>query len=234
MSQRGNKVFFDKCETVFDGDKIAIATGDASTPTTFNTNNSTGALVIANEWNGVTINNGIGDNPDLCFGPNDNFYAQISAQPGSGFMVKTANNADIHFFVNDAGNAHADKNLSVGRGLYVSSNVTVNGQIRSVGPAGSRAAVTYAGAAIEIDLRNGSFAFIQDNIDNTVTCKNFEFGDHLYLQLNGRNTEDVTFTTGFAVSNQTMNKKGGIISFICDGDHMVEVSRGIWDGYVSP
>jgi hypothetical protein len=115
------------------------------------------------------------------------------------------------------------------------SNVTLNtvvasGQIRSVGPTGVREITN--GANITIDLRNKSFVFINDGLNNILTATNYNFGDHLYIQLAGSGTVD--FYSGFAVSNRYMTKGGALIHFICDGAHMVEVSRSAWDIYVYP
>jgi hypothetical protein len=113
------------------------------------------------------------------------------------------------------------------------SNVQLNtvgasGQIRSMGPTGFRIAVTYSGPSINLDLRKGSYALIEGGGDSVITCSNFEFGDHLYVQLTGGGT--ATFSYSFATSNNPgyMAKDNSLIHFICDAYHMLEVSRSSW------
>jgi hypothetical protein len=227
MSQRGNKVFFDACETVFNGNTITVATGDASKPTTFNTNNFKNSLKIANEWNGVTIDNGTApssiEGPNVCFGPDENFYAMISASPGYGFMVHMANNiADVRFSVSDGGHTNATGNV------YVSKNVIANGQIRSIGPTGSRIASSQgADGDFYFDVETSSFCYMNDSYDNTLYVFNANFGDRLFLQLEGSGI--LTLGTDFKTSNSRFITKGNtMLSFIFDGQHMVELTRSTY------
>jgi hypothetical protein len=103
-----------------------------------------------------------------------------------------------------------------------------NGQIRSVGAAGQRVAINGTQPNIAIDVSQGSFVFISGNGNNTLTCSNFNLGDRLFIQLVG--TGNVTFSTGFGISTATNGsaKDSKMISFICDGAHMLQQSDSSW------
>ena len=105
------------------------------------------------------------------------------------------------------------------------------GQIRCVGATGARVEINGASSTnINIDVGLRPFVYITGNANNTITCSNINFGDHLILQFGGSGGSPgtATFSSGFAVSSTTMAKGASIIHFICDGVHMVELSRTTW------
>jgi hypothetical protein len=129
MSQRGNTVFFDKYQTTPSGSNIQIITNAGAPPTTFSTN-SVGSLVISNDWNGVTIN-GSGTNPDLCFGPDDNFYAKLDGTP-DGFQVYTNNvQTTAALVVDDSGDTTVSGSFTVDKETTLTGNVTIRKHILS-------------------------------------------------------------------------------------------------------
>jgi hypothetical protein len=101
-----------------------------------------------------------------------------------------------------------------------------NRQIRAVGPSGHRDALNGAAPLIHLDIALGPFLYIAGNGDNVVTCSNFNFCDQLFLQTSGTGT--LTFSTGFGVSDIHMDKVQGVINFVCDGFHMIELGRSNW------
>uniref|UniRef100_A0A6C0KSV3 Uncharacterized protein n=1 Tax=viral metagenome TaxID=1070528 RepID=A0A6C0KSV3_9ZZZZ len=104
--------------------------------------------------------------------------------------------------------------------------IVSNGQIRGVGPSGRRDPLNGAAAQIHLDIAAGPFLYIYGNGDNVVTCSNFNFCDQLFLQTSGTGT--LTFSTGFGVSDIHMDKVAGMINFVCDGFHMIELGRSNW------
>jgi hypothetical protein len=101
-----------------------------------------------------------------------------------------------------------------------------------VGATGARVELDGSGSSnINIDVGLRPFVLINGNGNHTVTCSNINFGDHLILQFGGTGGT-VTFSSGFAVSSDTMSKNGTIIHFICDGAHMIELSRSTWGEHI--
>jgi hypothetical protein len=101
-----------------------------------------------------------------------------------------------------------------------------------VGATGARVELDGSGTSnINVDVSLRPFVLINGNGNHTVTCSNINFGDHLILQFSGA-SGTVTFSSGFAVSSDTMSKVGTIIHFICDGAHMIELSRSTWGAHV--
>ena len=105
-------------------------------------------------------------------------------------------------------------------------SIISNRQIRPVGPSGQRNALDGSDPLIDLDIELGPFLYIDGDGNNTVTCSNFRFCEQLYLQTSG--SGNLTFSTGFGVSSITMAKAAGIIHFICDGFHMIELARSKW------
>ena len=111
--------------------------------------------------------------------------------------------------------------------VYTNGVVVSKGQIRNIGAAGQRVALDGTQASLVIDISQGSFVYIEGNGTNTLTVGNFNFGDRMYLQC-GANTGNVIFSTGFAVNTNNFAKDRLMMTFICDGFHMVEQSRSQW------
>jgi hypothetical protein len=103
--------------------------------------------------------------------------------------------------------------------------IVSRGQIRASGPSGQRTPIT-VGALTELDVSDGPFFYLVGNGNYVVTCENFNFCDQMYIQTNGNGI--LTFSTGFSVSEPTMSTSEGMIHFICDGFHMVELGRSRW------
>ena len=246
MSQRGNKVFFDAFQTTPSGSNIQILTNEGAPPTTFSTDDS-GSLVISNDVNGITIENGLdnGTMPSVTFGPSDNFDSCIGpTYARSNFAVRVSNNASASLLVNASGNTILSGNLLVEKNevitgnlqvgkdtemvgnLFVDHSVTVQGQIRSVGPKNQRILLNGTQTNLNIDISQGSFFYIEGNGDNYITCNNFHVGDHLYLQIAGSGTAHLT--TGFAPDPLNITKSANMVTFICDGFHMLLVSSSLW------
>jgi len=234
MSQRGNKVFFDQYQTNPAGSNIQIITDVGAPPTTFSTD-AHGCLVMSNDWNGIAIDNGDGANPSITFGPTSQFKAKMDTNNDASFAVHVNNTASSSLLINAVGNTTLSGNLTVNRETVLSGNLNVSkaivtsGQIRSVGPNNTRIQLDGTQPNINIDISQGSFVYIDGNGDNNITCSNFNVGDQLYLQTSGT-SGTITFSTGFAVSfvaNQVV-KHYNILSFICDGYHMLGLSNSNW------
>lgn len=123
-------------------------------------------------------------------------------------------------------------NATIGGNEVVTGTTVSKGQIRCVGATGARVEINGASSTnINIDVGLRPFVYITGNANNTITCSNINFGDHLILQFGGSGGSPgtATFSSGFAVSSTTMAKGASIIHFICDGVHMVELSRTTWE-----
>jgi len=154
---------------------------------------------------------------------------EFSTMSGDSIEVDELNVSTIEFSTMNGGIIEADViNVSTLRTSTISSAgaIVSNRQIRPVGPSGQRNALDGSDPLIDLDIELGPFLYIAGNGDNVVTCTNFRFCDQLYLQTSG--TGELTFSTGFGVSSITMEKAQGIIHFICDGFHMIELARSKW------
>jgi hypothetical protein len=165
--------------------------------------------------------------PTLHFGPPENFYARLGAAPGFGLVIQTANNIAARFFVSDGGDTTVTRNLTVRRQLYANTVIST-GQIRSVGPTGSRIAFTHGtDGDFDFDVSLTPFCYMNDSYNNTLHVVNANFGDKLYLQLEGSGT--LTLGPDFSTSNsRTITKGNTMLSFIYDSLHMVELTRSTY------
>jgi hypothetical protein len=111
--------------------------------------------------------------------------------------------------------------------VYTNGVVVSRGQMRNVGAAGQRVPLDGTQSSLAIDISQGSFVYIDGNGTNTLTIGNFNFGDRMFLQCNA-NTGNVIFSTGFAVNTNNFAKDRLMMTFVCDGYHMVEQSRSQW------
>ena len=123
---------------------------------------------------------------------------------------------------------YADEGAPVITNGLVSAGGTIaaNGQIRCIGATGVRVPLDGTAATIVIDVTQGSFVFISGNGNNTLSCGNFQFGDHLYIQATG--TGNFTFSTGFGVATQVVAKNNMMFTFVCDGVHMLQQGASSW------
>ena len=159
------------------------------------------------------------DSPVFAVSNNDvpAFFAN-GVDPGPGGLVDAGQPVYTNGSIRAAGNA------------VVGGTIVANGQIRSVGALGARPPTIAGSGSVDIDVSQTPFVFIGANGDNTLTCSHFNFGDRLVIQMSA--TGAVTFSTGFAVYADTISKIGTIVSFICDGAHMIELSRSTWGSHV--
>ena len=138
MSQRGNKVFFDMYQTTPSGSNVQILTNNDAAPTTFSTD-SQGSLVIANNWNGITIDNEVSSDPRITLGPDANFAARMQTDGGKNFSVHVNNRGSSSLLVNSAGNTTLSGNLTVNRETSLLGNLTISKHLYS----GPRVAMSY-------------------------------------------------------------------------------------------
>ena len=110
-----------------------------------------------------------------------------------------------------------------------------NRQIRAVGATGVRNRIIYTGQPeLTLNISDGPFLYIdcagQANVNFILKCNQFYFGDQMFLQIsNGTGTPGIiNFSTGFSVTNPQLQISSNIVSFICDGYHMLELSRSNW------
>lgn len=116
------------------------------------------------------------------------------------------------------------KNISVST-ILSEGPIVSRGQIRASGQTGNRTEIA-ASSLVNLEVSNGPFFYVVGDGDYTITCNNFNFCDQMYLQTTGNGT--LTFSTGFGVSESTMSTGQGMINFICDGFHMIELGRSRW------
>jgi hypothetical protein len=135
MSQRGNKVFFDTYQTTPSGNDITILTNNDAAPTTFSTDDS-GSLVITNDCNGITIDNGqlSGLPTSITLGPRDNFFASIESEgpyPNPNFSVYVNNSASSSLLIDSSGDTTLYGSLTVNHETNLLGNLSVSKHLLS-------------------------------------------------------------------------------------------------------
>jgi len=143
MSQRGNKVFFDTYQTTPSGNDITILTNNDAAPTTFSTDES-GSLVITNDCNGITIDNGqlSGLPTSITLGPRDNFFASIESEGpylNPNFSVYVNNSDSQSLLIDSSGDTTLYGSLTVNHETSLLGNLTISKHLYS----GPRVAMDY-------------------------------------------------------------------------------------------
>ncbi len=135
MSQRGNKVFFDTYQTTPSGSNVQILTNNDAAPTTFSTDDS-GSLVITNDCNGITIDNGqlSGLPTSITLGPRDNFFASIESEGpylNSNFSVYVNNSDSQSLLIDSSGDTTLYGSLTVNHETSLLGNLSVSKHLLS-------------------------------------------------------------------------------------------------------
>jgi hypothetical protein len=135
MSQRGNKVFFDTYQTTPSGNDITILTNNDAAPTTFSTDDS-GSLVITNDCNGITIDNGRFSGPptSITLGPRDNFFASIESEGPHltpNFSVYVNNSDSQSLLIDSSGDTTLYGSLTVNHETSLLGNLTISKHLYS-------------------------------------------------------------------------------------------------------
>jgi len=123
--------------------------------------------------------------------------------------------------------------------------VIAQGQIKSVGPTGQRITVNInSNSPYNINLSQGSFLFLNLTANNLTVPLTWippdgtsnHFAELLYLQV-AQNAMisggSITFGFGLGTTTATLSVDTGyMMQFICDGAHLLEVSRANWGAHM--